>query len=199
LELGLESEKKLKGRGISYCATCDGSFFRGKKVAVVGGGNTAVEDALYLADLCEKVYIIHRRDELRADKILADRLLANPKITPIWNAVVEEFIGDDKLEKVVLRDVGAVVPDRPRATEDGRPYSEISIDGCFIAIGNKPNSEMFADLVKLDSGGYILTNEKMQTNVDGIYAAGDVRATPLRQIITAAADGAIAATYACRE
>jgi len=186
LELGLLSEKALQGRGISYCSTCDGSFFKGKPVAVIGGGNTAVEDALYLAELCEIVYLIHRRDTLRADAVLVDKALSNEKIIPIWNSVVEEFIGDKSLEKAIIRDVKS------------NNITELDISGAFVAIGNKPNSELFEGFVDMDENGYIKTNEKMQTNVDGVYAIGDVRTTPLRQIITAASDGAIAATYACR-
>jgi len=186
LELGINSEQKFKGHGVSYCATCDGSFFKGKNTVVVGGGNTAVEDALFLADMCEKVYIVHRRDAFRADKVLVQKLLENSKIIPIWNSTIDEFIGGDSLEKAIVKNFNLDT------------VSEIEVSGAFIAIGNKPNSELFKGIVEMDENGYVITNAKMETSVKGIYAAGDVRNTPLRQIITATADGAIAAVFASK-
>lgn len=177
-KLGIANEASFIGKGLSYCATCDGAFFKGKTVAVIGGGNTAVEDALYLEKLANKVYLIHRRDSLRADKILADRL-ANSTITPIWNSVVENIVGEDKITQLTLKNT------------QNSTLTSISVDGVFVAIGHTPNTELFENIEKTD-GGYIKTNSLMQTNLQGVYAIGDVRDTPLRQIVTACADGAIA-------
>lgn len=177
-KLGIANEDSFIGKGLSYCATCDGAFFNGKTVAVIGGGNTAVEDALYLEKLANKVYLIHRRDRLRADKILAQRL-ANSTITPIWNSVVENIVGEDKITQLTLKNT------------QNDTLTSISVDGVFVAIGHNPNTELFENIEKTD-GGYIKTNSLMQTNFQGVYAIGDVRDTPLRQIITACADGAIA-------
>lgn len=177
-KLGIANEDTFIGKGLSYCATCDGAFFKGKTVAVIGGGNTAVEDALYLEKLASKVYLIHRRDSLRADKILARRL-ANSTITPIWNSVVENIVGEDKITQLTLKNT------------QNNTLTSISVDGVFVAIGHNPNTELFENIEKTD-GGYIKTNSIMQTNLQGVYAIGDVRDTPLRQIITACADGAIA-------
>lgn len=177
-KLGIANEDTFIGKGLSYCATCDGAFFKGKTVAVIGGGNTAVEDALYLEKLASKVYLIHRRDSLRADKILAERL-ANSAITPIWNSVVENIVGEDKITQLTLKNA------------QNNTLTSISVDGVFVAIGHNPNTELFENIEKTD-GGYIKTNSIMQTNLQGVYAIGDVRDTPLRQIVTACADGAIA-------
>jgi len=180
-KLGLPNEEKLTGAGISYCATCDGAFFRDKDVAVVGGGDTAAEDALYLSRFCRKVYLIHRRDELRATKILADLVINTPKITPVWNSVVEEIIGDSSLEAVKIRN---------NKTDE---VSRLDINGLFIAIGYIPNNELVKGKIELNEWGYIKTDDKMRTNIPGVFAAGDVREKNLRQVVTAASDGAAAA------
>jgi thioredoxin reductase (NADPH) len=175
-ELGAEGESRLRGRGVSYCATCDGTFFKGKQVAVIGGGNTAAEDALYLVNLCEKVYIVHRRDELRADKTLATKVLDCVKIEPIWNANVGEILGENNVNAIKL--------------DNGET---LNVSGVFVAVGVTPSSGIVEDVIKTTSSGFIITDEKMQTNIAGVFACGDVRDTPLRQVITAASDGAIAA------
>lgn len=180
-ELGVKGERELRGRGVSYCATCDGAFFRDKKVAVVGGGDAAVEEALFLTKLVDKVYLIHRRDALRATKVLQERAFANPKIEFIWNTTVAEILGTDKVEALLLQDV-----------KTGEKRS-IAVDGVFIYIGMKPNTEFIRELVRVDEGGYLITDDNLMTSVPGIFAAGDVRQKKLRQVITAAADGAIAA------
>ena len=180
-KLGLPNEEKLTGAGISYCATCDGAFFRDKDVAVVGGGDTAAEDALYLSRFCRKVYLIHRRAELRATKILADLVINTPKITPVWNSVVEEIIGDSSLEAVKIRN---------NKTDE---VSRLDINGLFIAIGYIPNNELVKGKIELNEWGYIKTDDKMRTNIPGVFAAGDVREKNLRQVVTAASDGAAAA------
>jgi len=183
-KLGAEDEEGYVGKGISYCATCDGAFFKGKTVAVVGGGNTAVEDALYLEKLASKVYLIHRRDELRAEKYLAEKL-SQSAVSPIWNSIVTELRGDDKLTEIVLKDV------------KNDKSTSISVDGVFVAIGQTPNSDIF-DGIELDAGGYIVTDECMRTSKAGVFAAGDIRSKSLRQIVTACADGAIAADTAAK-
>lgn len=180
-KLGLPNEEKLVGAGISYCATCDGAFFRDKDVAVVGGGDTAAEDALYLARFCRKVYLIHRRDEMRATKILADLVVNTPKITPLWNSEVEEIIGENSLEAVKVRN------------NKTNEISKLDISGLFIAIGHIPNNELVKGKIDLNEWGYIKTDENMRTNIPGVFAAGDVREKTLRQVVTAASDGAIAA------
>lgn len=178
-KLGVENESEFIGKGVSYCATCDGAFFKGKTVAVIGGGNTAAEDALYLEKLAKKVYLVHRRDALRADKILCDRL-EKSGVSIIWDSVVESLSGEDKIAQVTLKNVktDALTP--------------LSVDGVFVAIGEIPNSQLFENVEKTPSG-YIVTNEVMRTNIDGVYAVGDVREKSLRQVVTACADGAIAA------
>lgn len=178
-KLGVENENEFVGKGVSYCATCDGAFFKGKTVAVIGGGNTAAEDALYLEKLAKKVYLVHRRDALRADKILCDRL-EKSGVFIIWDSVVESLSGEDKIAQVTLKNVksGNLTP--------------LSVDGVFVAIGEIPNSQLF-DNVKKTPSGYIVTNDVMRTNIDGVYAVGDVREKSLRQVVTACADGAIAA------
>ncbi|WP_035588927.1 thioredoxin-disulfide reductase [Hippea jasoniae] len=182
--LNCPGEKKFTGKGVSYCATCDGAFFRGKPVAVVGGGDSAIEEALYLANLASKVYIIHRRDQLRAVKILQDRAFANKKIEIIFNHVVKEIQGDKFVNGVLIENTQT------------HKLSRLEVDGVFIYVGLTPNTELVSDIIKLDEEGYIITNERMETNVAGIFAAGDIRVTPLRQVLTAAADGAIAASCA---
>ncbi len=177
-KLGIENEERFVGKGISYCATCDGAFFKGKTVAVVGGGNTAVEDALYLEKLAGKVYLVHRRDKLRADKILCDRV-ENSAIEVVWNSVVSSLDGEDKISQLTLKDV------------KNSTLTSLSVDGVFVAIGQTPNSNLF-NFVQTDESGYIVTDESMRTNISGVYAVGDIRRKSLRQVVTACADGAIA-------
>lgn len=184
--LGVPGEQEYRGRGVSYCATCDGPFFKDRVLAVVGGGDAAVEEADYLTRFASKVIIVHRRDTLRATKIIQDRAMSNPKIEFRWNAVVEQILGDHKLRALVLKD-----------TNTGE-RTELPVDGVFILVGMRPSTGLFEGQLRLTPEGYIVTNERMETSVKGVFAAGDVRHTPLRQVITAAADGAIAATYADR-
>lgn len=186
--LGLESEDKFKGFGVSACATCDGFFFREQTVLVVGGGNTAVEEALYLTNHASKVYLVHRRDELRAEKVLQDRLFKNPKIEVIWNHVLEEIIGDDSPL--------AVTSTKLKSTEDGT-IKNIDVDGVFIAIGHKPNTGIFKDVLDMDDEGYIITAaDSTKTNIEGVFAAGDVQDKIYRQAVTAAGTGCMAALEA---
>ena len=178
-KLGVPSESKFIGKGVSYCATCDGAFFKGKTVAVIGGGNTAAEDALYLEKLAKKVYMVHRRDSLRADDILVKRL-EKSNVEIVWDSVVENLGGEDKITQLTLKNVKT------------NALTTISVDGVFVAIGQTPNSQGFEN-ISLSSGGYIIADENMHTNIDGVYAVGDVREKSLRQVVTACADGAIAA------
>lgn len=178
-KLALDGEDRLTGKGVSYCATCDGALFRGKTVAVIGGGNTALEDALYLEKLAAKVYLIHRRDALRADAVYSERLKTSA-VVPVWDSVVTKLVGEDKLAQIEVKNVKTNV------------LSTLFVDCVFVAIGQTPNTAGLEKLA-LDGGGYILTDEGMRTNIVGVYAAGDVRSKPLRQIITACADGATAA------
>ncbi len=183
--LGVPGEDKLSGRGISFCATCDGPFFKNKTVAVIGGGDSAVEEALYLTRFAEKVVLVHRRDKLRAVQVLQEKVINHPKVEIIWDSVVREFAGENKLEKLLLENV-----------KDGT-ISEIPVDGAFLYVGRIPNTG-FIDGVEKDPRGYIITNEEMETGLPGVYAAGDIRRKFLRQVLTAAADGAIAATMALK-
>lgn len=184
--LGLETEKKFQGFGVSGCATCDGFFFKNKEVIVVGGGNTAVEEALYLTNHASKVYVVHRRDALKSEKILQERLFANPKVEMIWNHTLEEVLGTDKPTSVT----GA----RLKNTVDGST-KDMDIDGIFIAIGHKPNSGIFKDTgLEIDEEGYILTKpNSAATNIEGVYAAGDIQDKIYRQAVTAAGTGCMAA------
>ena len=183
--LGLESESKFQGFGVSGCATCDGFFFRGKEVMVVGGGNTAVEEALYLTNHASKVYVVHRRDSFRAEKILQDRLFKNPKIEVIWNHALEEVKGTENPRSVTH----AVI----KNTISGE-LSERPIDGIFIAIGHKPNTDIFKGIIDMDDEGYIITKAgTTQTNIPGVFAAGDVQDKIFRQAVTAAGTGCMAA------
>ncbi len=184
-KLGIKGEENFIGHGISFCATCDAAFYRDKKVAVIGGGDSAMDEGIFLTRFASKVIIIHRRDELRAEKLLQKRAFENPKIEFIWNSVVEEVIGDNKLRKLKLRNV-----------KDGS-ISNIEVDGMFLYIGFNPSTEMFEEVEK-DEWGYIITDEMMRTNIEGLFAAGDCRKTPLRQISTAVGDGAVAA-YTARK
>jgi len=179
--LKVEGEEKYRGRGVSYCATCDGAFFRGKKIAVVGGGNSAVQEALFLTKLAEVVYIVHRRDQLRATKIIQERAFANSSIKFIWNSLVEKIEGDDTVHALFLKNV-----------KTGE-VSRLEVEGVFIYVGYNPSTGFLKGIVKLDEDNYILTDEDMSTSVPGIFAAGDVRAKPLKQITTAVGDGATAA------
>ena len=180
--LGITGEAELVGMGVSYCATCDGAFFKDKTVAVIGGGDVAVEDAIFLSRMCQKVYVVHRRDELRAAKALQDKLFALANVEMLWSQVPEQILGNDQVEKIVLRDVKS------------SSRQEVPVDGVFVAVGMNPNAEQFKGVVALDDSGYIRAGEDCRTDVSGIYAVGDVRTKALRQIITAAADGANAVT-----
>jgi thioredoxin reductase (NADPH) len=185
--LSVPGEAELGGKGVSACATCDGFFYRGKKVAVIGGGNTAVEEALYLTNHSDDVTLIHRRDELRSEKILQDRLFANEKITPLWNKTVDRFEGDDKLTHLVLRDT--------RTGEESR----LEIDGAFVAIGHAPATELFKDKLPMDESGYLLVEPGTpKTAIPGIFACGDVMDHTYRQAVTAAGTGCMAALDAER-
>ena len=180
-KLRVPGEEELAGMGVSYCATCDGAFFRKKVTAVVGGGDVALEDAIFLSRMCEKVYLIHRRDELRGAKSLQEQVFAQEKIEVIWDTVVDEIQGTDRVEGLLVRNV---------KTGEAR---ELPVSGVFIAVGITPASQAFEGLVEMDHG-YIKAGEDCRTSCPGIFAAGDVRTKPLRQIITAAADGANAVT-----
>ena len=176
--LGAKGEERLSGMGVSYCATCDGAFYKDQNVVVVGGGNVAVEDAIFLAKICKMVYVVHRRDQLRADDILQKKLFQFPNVVFCWNQVCEEIQGEEQVEAVLLKNV-----------KDGSSQ-RVKVDGVFVAVGIHPNSEPYQGLVDMDEGGYIVAGEDGKTNVPGIFVAGDVRTKKLRQIITAASDGA---------
>ena len=182
--LGCEGEAEHIGQGVSFCAVCDGAFFEDLEVAVVGGGNTAVEEGGYLTKFASKVYIIHRRDEFRADRAAIAQALANPKIEPVYNTVVEKIEGDGMVENLVLKNV-----------KTGE-ISNLAVSGVFMFVGQEPDDECVRGLVKAERGGWIITNDHMETSIEGIFAAGDVRSKYLRQVITAAADGAVAAMAA---
>ncbi|MBF0394584.1 MAG: thioredoxin-disulfide reductase [Alphaproteobacteria bacterium] len=188
--LGLDSERKFQGFGVSACATCDGFFFRGKKVAVVGGGNSAVEEAIYLTNHASSVTLIHRRDSLRAEKIAQDRLFANPKVSVAWNSVVEEIVGEQNPPGVT----GVRIKD----TETGETRL-LDVDGVFVAIGHNPNTELFAGQLEMDDEHYLITRPgTVATNVPGVFAAGDVQDKIYRQAVTAAGTGCMAALEADR-
>ena len=186
MKLGVKGEKEFVGRGVSYCAVCDGAFYKDKVVAVVGGGNAAVEEAIYLTRFASKVYLIHRRDELKADKIVQCRAFENPKLEFVFDSVVKEIVGEDCVKSLVLENVKS------------KELTNLSVDGVFPYIGISPNVDNFSGQITQDSKGFILTDDTMKTSIDGVFAVGDVRVTPLRQVITAAADGAISAVYASR-
>jgi thioredoxin reductase (NADPH) len=179
--LNVPGEERFMGRGVSYCATCDGALYRDKVVAVIGGGDSAVEEGIYLTHFARKVYIIHRRDELRAQKILQERAFQNPKIEFIWNSVVQEIYGTDKIEKLEIFN---------RQTQQ---ISYLPVDGVFIYVGILPNNKLLESRINLDEAGFVYTDEFMHTNIPGVYAAGDIRHKVLRQVVTATSDGAIAA------
>ena len=184
-KLGVPGEVELTGRGVSYCATCDGAFFRDVPVAIIGGGDTAAEEALFLSRFASKVYMVHRRDELRATKVLQDRIFANEKIELVWNCVVEEVLGDNSgVTRVKLKN-----------RKDGS-LQDLDVVGMFVAIGVTPKAHFLTDILDLDAEGYILTDSDCRTSIPGVFAAGDVRKKILKQIATAVGDGAIAAIVA---
>lgn len=185
-KLGVPGEKEFSGRGVSYCATCDGAIFRDKNVFVIGGGDAACDEAVYLSAIARHVTIVHRRDEFRAQKTLEQRVLQNKKISVIFDSVVKEILGEEKVKSILLENVKTAA------------RTNFECDAVFISIGMKPRTEIFSTLQK-DSGGYIITDENMRTKIPRLYAAGDVRAKTLRQIVTAASDGAIAAFCAAND
>lgn len=185
-KLGIPGEKEFTGRGVSYCAVCDGAFYKEKTVAVVGGGNAAVEEAMYLTKFANKVYIIHRRDTLRADKIVQERAFKNEKIEFIFDTIPKEILGENVVNTFVLENAKT------------HETSRLQVDGVFPYIGFSPNTESFSGQLKQDQAGFIVTDETMQTSTPGVFAVGDVRTTPLRQVITAASDGAVGAVYAVK-
>jgi len=184
--LEVPGEDKLRGKGVSYCAVCDGAFFTGKRVAVVGGGDSALEEAIYLTKFAEEVTIIHRRDTLRAERIVQQKAFSNPKIKFLWSHVIKAIEGEKKVERLILEDLKT------------RKIKTFPVDGVFIYVGLIPNTELFKGILNLDPNGFIITDEKMHTSVPGIYAAGDVRGKVLRQLVTAVADGAVAAIEASK-
>lgn len=201
--LGLESEKFFTGYGVSGCATCDGGFFRGKKVAVIGGGNTAAEEALYLTNHASEVYLIHRRDSLRAEKIMQNRLMSNPKIKIIYNRIVEEICGNRDEKFVQSIKLKSTVDDKTilNGVEkiDKNDLISIDVDGVFVAIGHKPNTDLFKGKIDLDQDGYIITTPgSTKTSLPGVFAAGDVQDKIYRQAVTAAGTGCMAALDALK-
>ncbi|MCI8292868.1 MAG: thioredoxin-disulfide reductase [Hespellia sp.] len=183
--LGVQRETQLIGAGVSYCATCDGAFFRGRNVAVIGGGNTALQDVSFLSNYCKKVYLVHRRKEFRGEQHLVELLKEKENVEFVLDATVKELIGEEYIEGVVLNRVG---------TDE---TMELQVDGVFVAIGHVPQNDVFEDIVKLDGSGFILAAEDCQTSCPGIFAAGDCRTKEVRQLTTAAADGAVAAIAGC--
>ncbi len=183
-ELGIAGENELIGRGVHYCAACDGMFYRGKTVVVVGGGNTAAEDAVLLSRVCEKVILVHRRDKLRATKVYHEPLKKASNVEFVWNSTVTELLREDGLTGIKVKNV-----------QTGEE-TEIACDGVFVSIGRKPATELVKGQLELDEGGYVIADETTRTNLPGVFAAGDLRTKALRQIVTAASDGAVAAYYA---
>lgn len=183
-ELGLPNEKELRGGGVSYCATCDGAFYKGKTVVIVGGGNTAVADAIFLAKICEKVYLVHRRDELRASKTYMSALEKLENLEFIWSSEVVEIEAEQFVTGVKVK------------SRKDDSIRTVACDGVFVAIGNNPNTELIRGQVELDESSYVVADETTKTNIPGVFAVGDMRKKPLRQIVTAVADGAVAAKYA---
>ena len=183
-KLGLPEEDALAGRGVAYCATCDGMFFKGKTVAVIGGGNSAVEDALYLSKICKKVYLIHRRNELRAASVYRAALEKAAPIEIVWNSVVKNILHGGTVTGITVED-----------TQSGKT-SDIACEGVFVAVGRIPNTAFIKDVLATDKNGYIIADETTQTSIPGVFAAGDVRTKPLRQIVNACADGACASKFA---
>lgn len=183
-ELGLPNERSLRGKGVSYCATCDGMFYRDKTVVVVGGGDTAAADTVFLSKICKKVYLVHRRDALRASKAYLSPLQRCENVEFVWDTTVEEILAQEKVTAVAVKNVKSGA------------YAMIDCDGVFVAVGNVPNTKLVQNQVALNAGGYIVADESTRTNVPGVFAAGDVREKPLRQIVTAVSDGAVAAKFA---
>ena len=184
--LGVPNEERLTGAGVSYCATCDGMFFRGRDVAVVGGGSTALQDAEFLSDYCRKIYLIHRRDEFRGEENIVKRLEEKENVEFILSTTVRDIIGDQTVERLILNN-----------KKTGKEY-KLEVSGIFIAVGHIPQNEIFADIVRLDENGFVLAAEDCVTSHPGIFAAGDCRTKEVRQLTTAAADGAVAALAACK-
>lgn len=184
VQLNVPGEKEFIGRGVSYCATCDAAFFVDRAIALVGGGDAAITEALHLTKFASKVIVIHRRDELRATRIVQERAFAEPKIEFLWNSIVEGVEGEGVVERLKLRNVVT------------KEESTLDVSGVFVSIGFKPNTGCLRDILPLDAAGYIVTNEKMETEVPGVLAAGDIRRNSIRQVIAAAGDGATAAIYA---
>ena len=184
-KLGLDNEDSLVGKGVSYCATCDGHFYKSKTVAVVGGGNTALEDALYLSDICEKIYLIHRRDQFRGDQKTVELLKNKSNVEFVYNSNVTKLISEDKLKSIEV------------TNKDGS-VQILDVDGLFIAVGRIPENQNFAKLINLDEAGYIIASEDCKTNVPGIFVAGDSRIKEVRQLTTAVGDGAVSATQAIK-
>jgi len=182
--LGIKGEEEFRGKGVSYCATCDGAFFQGKVVAVVGGGDSAIQEGIFLTKFAEKVYIVHRRNELRATKVLQQKALAHPKIELIFDSVLTGILGNDNVEAIKIKNLHTNVE------------KAVAVNGVFVYIGKDPITELFKGLIETDERGYIITDSSMRTSHKGIFAAGDVRQTPLRQVVTAVADGAVAAVSA---
>ena len=180
-KLNLPNEEELTGKGISYCATCDGAFFKGKDVAVVGGGNTALEDALYLSDICNKVYLIHRRNEFRADAVTIDKVLNKDNIKVLYDTIITKINGNTNLESIEVNN-----------------NEILNVEGLFIAIGKVPSLDYLNNIIETNESGYIKSNELCHTNIEGIFVAGDIREKSLRQLVTATSDGAIAATEAIK-
>lgn len=185
-KLRIDREAELVGRGVSYCATCDGNFYKGRDVAVIGGGNTALEDAIYLSNIVNKVYLIHRREEFRAEDKYVDEVKSKDNIELVLNSNVVKLNGDNRLESIVVEN-------------NDKSTKEIKVDGLFIAVGQEPKNEIFNNVVELDEKGYIISEDGVHTKVKGIYIAGDSRQKMLRQLTTAVSDGAIAATTAIKE
>ena len=184
--LGLDKEEKFRGRGVSYCATCDGTFYKDRVTAVVGGGDTALEDAFFLGQYASKVYLIHRRDEFRGSKILQDRVLGHEKVEVLWDTVVESITGEEEVEGITVRNL-----------KEDRVYS-LPLDGFFVAIGNRPNNSLAQGKLDMSPDGFILTDDTMETNIPGIFAVGDLRHKTVLQIVTAASDGAVGTLSAQR-
>ena len=187
-KLGLARETELVGRGVSYCATCDGAFYKGKNVAVIGGGNTALYDALYLADIAARVYVVHRRGEFRGDARLVEKLRQKDNVEFVLGYVPEELLGEKSVSGVKMKASGMV--------DEAKDERVLDVDGVFVAVGKKPQTERFAELVKIDAGGYVIASENCETSCPGVFAAGDCRTKAVRQLVTAAGDGAVASAGA---
>ena len=183
-ELGLNREKELRGRGVSYCATCDGAFYKGKTVVVVGGGNTAAADTVLLSKICKKIYLVHRRETLRASKAYLAPMESSKNVEFIWNSAVQNIVSGEKVTGVEVRNL-----------KTGE-MKTLDCDGIFVAVGNVPNTELFRGKIELDTRGYVVAGEDTRTSIPGVFAAGDVRTKPLRQIVTAVSDGAVASQMA---